>query len=143
MATASRRSRGGTSSIRPALPYVLAAIIIVSCITWIYMHILVTKSLESSSSWTSSVVGVGGSLPPPSSQPATSSSCQLEYERTTAKQTPGLTLQDLHRSQAWMGNQNRLVQTMKALSARDRPVIGVVAGGSISLGHGITPDNGK
>ena len=32
---------------------------------------------------------------------------------------------------------------MKALSARDRPVIGVVAGGSISLGHGITPDNGK
>lgn len=100
------------------------------------MHILVTKSLESSSSsWIS--------LPPPSSQTATSSSCQLEYERTTAKQTPGLTLQDLHRSQAWMGNQNRLVQTMKALSARDRPVIGVVAGGSISLGHGITPDNGK
>ncbi|KAL7539092.1 hypothetical protein ACHAXR_009021 [Thalassiosira sp. AJA248-18] len=71
----------------------------------------------------------------------TPSSCQAEYERITAKQTPGITNTDFRRSQAWLGNQYRLTQTMKALSSRQRPVVAVVAGGSISLGHGVTPDS--
>ena len=69
------------------------------------------------------------------------SSCQVEYNRITKTQTPGITKQDLRRSQAWIGNQYRLTQTMKALSSRQRPVNVVVAGGSISLGHGVTPTN--
>ena len=69
------------------------------------------------------------------------SSCQTEYNRLTSKQTPGLTKQDLLRSRAWVGNQYRLAQTMKSLSSRDRPVVAVVAGGSISVGHGVTPQS--
>jgi len=69
------------------------------------------------------------------------SQCQSEYDRLTTHQTPGLTKQDLIRSQAWTGNQNRIVQMMKKLSSRERPVVAVVAGGSISLGHGVTPDS--
>jgi hypothetical protein len=49
-------------------------------------------------------------------------------------QTPGLTNQDLRRSQAWIGNQYRLSQMIHVLSLRQRPVVAVVAGGSISLG---------
>ena len=71
------------------------------------------------------------------------SSCQVEYNRITKTQTPGITKQDLRRSQAWIGNQYRLTQTMKALSSRQRPVNVVVAGGSISLGHGVTPTNAR
>ncbi|KAL7433367.1 hypothetical protein ACHAXH_009245 [Discostella pseudostelligera] len=69
------------------------------------------------------------------------SSCHNEYDRITAMQTPGLTSQDLRRSQAWVGNQYRLIQTMTALSSRQRPVVAVVAGGSISLGHGVYPNS--
>ena len=65
---------------------------------------------------------------------SSSSSCQAEYNRITAMQTPGLTSQDLRRSQAWIGNQYRLSQMIHALSLRQRPVVAVVAGGSISLG---------
>ena len=65
---------------------------------------------------------------------SSSSSCQAEYNRITAMQTPGLTNQDLRRSQAWIGNQYRLSQMIHALSLRQRPVVAVVAGGSISLG---------
>jgi hypothetical protein len=65
---------------------------------------------------------------------SSSSSCQAEYNRITAMQTPGLTNQDLRRSQAWIGNQYRLSQMIHVLSLRQRPVVAVVAGGSISLG---------
>lgn len=67
-------------------------------------------------------------------QHSSSSSCHAEYNRITAMQTPGLTNQDLRRSQAWIGNQYRLSQMINALSLRQRPVVAVVAGGSISLG---------
>jgi hypothetical protein len=67
-------------------------------------------------------------------QHSSSSSCHAEYNRITAMQTPGLTRQDLRRSQAWIGNQYRLSQMINALSLRQRPVVAVVAGGSISLG---------
>eukprot|EP00970_Alexandrium_tamarense_P011885 scaffold2601_cov154-Alexandrium_tamarense.AAC.1 len=67
------------------------------------------------------------------------SSCRKEYDRISAKQTPGLTKEDFLRSQAWLGNQYRLAQLMKSLSSRTRPIVAVVAGGSISLGHGVTP----
>lgn len=66
--------------------------------------------------------------------PSSSSLCQAEYNRITAMQTPGLTNQDLRRSQGWIGNQYRLSQMINALSLRQRPVVAVVAGGSISLG---------
>ena len=76
-----------------------------------------------------------------SDQTNPNSSCQTEYDRITAKQTPGITKTDLRKSQAWIGNQYRLTQTMKALSSRSRPIVTVVAGGSISLGHGVTPES--
>lgn len=67
--------------------------------------------------------------------------CEAEYDRITSKQTPGITKNDLRRSQAWIGNQYRLTRAMEALSSRRRPVVAVVAGGSISLGHGVTPES--
>lgn len=67
---------------------------------------------------------------------ATFSDCQAEYHRTTRDRTPGITKQDLFRSRAWIGNQYRLHRTIQTLSERTRPVVAVVAGGSISLGHG-------
>ncbi len=69
------------------------------------------------------------------------SSCQAEYNRIVSQQTPGLTPQDLLRSRALIGNQYRLEKLMEKLSSRERPVVVVVAGGSISLGHGLAnPD---
>jgi hypothetical protein len=67
--------------------------------------------------------------------------CQAEYNRIVSQQTPGLTPQDLLRSRALIGNQYRLERVMKALSSRERPVVAVVAGGSISLGHGLENPN--
>ena len=80
--------------------------------------------------------GHGLSLAVPSRRTTlpSSSSCQAEYNRITAGQTPGLTGQDLRRSQSLIGNQYRLSRMMIALSVRRRPIIAVVAGGSISLG---------
>lgn len=63
--------------------------------------------------------------------------CQTEYNRLVSGQTQGLTPQDLLRSRTLIGNQYRLESVMKALSSRERPVVAVVAGGSISLGHGV------
>mmetsp|Transcript_14483 Transcript_14483/g.24280 ORF Transcript_14483/g.24280 Transcript_14483/m.24280 type:complete len:640 (+) Transcript_14483:93-2012(+) len=69
------------------------------------------------------------------------STCQAEYSRIVSQQTPGLTPQDLLRSRALIGNQYRLERVMETLSSRERPVVAVVAGGSISLGHGLAnPD---
>lgn len=69
------------------------------------------------------------------------STCQAEYNRIVSQQTPGLTPQDLLRSRALIGNQYRLEKLMEKLSSRERPVVAVVAGGSISLGHGLAnPD---
>ncbi|KAL7437261.1 hypothetical protein ACHAXM_005547 [Skeletonema potamos] len=69
------------------------------------------------------------------------STCNGEYDRIVSKQTPGLTPQDLLRSRALIGNQYRLERVMESLSSRDRPVVAVVAGGSISLGHGLANDH--
>ena len=65
------------------------------------------------------------------------SSCMKEYNRLTEGRTPGITKMDLLRSQAWIGNQNRLNKAMDTLKERKRPAVAVVAGGSISLGHGV------
>ena len=65
------------------------------------------------------------------------SKCQSEYNRLVSGQTQGLTSQDLLRSRTLIGNQYRLERVMKSLSSRERPVVAVVAGGSISLGHGV------
>ena len=69
--------------------------------------------------------------------------CDTEYKRVTRGRTPGITKDDLARSQAHLGNRFRLVEVMKLLTARKRPVSIVVAGGSISLGHGVTPDSAR
>ena len=69
--------------------------------------------------------------------------CDMEYKRVTRQQTPGITKDDLARSQAHLGNRFRLTEVMKVLTARNRPVNIVVAGGSISLGHGVTPDSAR
>jgi hypothetical protein len=117
----------------------------------IHIHDLVNKSIVDCAS-----SGNGLAVPDPMARPriipvkstkklsgATASSCQAEYDRITAGQTPGITSQDLRRSQAWTGNQHRLMQMMSALSSRQRPVVAVVAGGSISLGHGVTPEGAR
>ena len=65
------------------------------------------------------------------------STCQAEYTRIVSQQTPGLTPRDLLRSRAFIGNQYRLERLMDKLSAREHPVVAVVAGGSISVGHGL------
>ena len=65
--------------------------------------------------------------------------CQEEYDRATASRTPGLTIDDLERSRALVGNRHRLANLAKTLGARDKPVTAVVCGGSITLGHGVVP----
>jgi len=68
--------------------------------------------------------------------------CQHEYERVTTQynlRTPGWTQDDLERSRALQGNRYRLAELAKTLQTRERPILGVVCGGSITLGHGVTP----
>ena len=67
---------------------------------------------------------------------ATSSPCELEYSRLSNNRTYGITRQDLLRSQAHTGNPYRLQKAIRTLSQLQRPFVAVVAGGSISLGHG-------
>eukprot|EP00970_Alexandrium_tamarense_P001662 scaffold202_cov202-Alexandrium_tamarense.AAC.3 len=100
------------------------------------IHHLAITSLHCSSSSHSPLSAADATL----SIQINNNPCQLEYDRISAKQTPGLTKHDFLRSRAWLGNQYRLTQLMKSLSSRTRPVVGVVAGGSISLGHGVTPE---
>ena len=65
------------------------------------------------------------------------STCRKEYNRIIEGRTPGITKMDLLRSQAWIGNQYRLHKAISTLNERKRPFVTVVAGGSISLGHGV------
>jgi len=70
--------------------------------------------------------------------------CAAEYSRVTATRTPGLTEDDLERSRAYIGNRQRLAKfstklLVSSLSSSSSPVNVVVCGGSISLGHGVTP----
>lgn len=71
-----------------------------------------------------------------SSSTAATSPCQFEYDRISSNQTHGLTQTDLLRSRAFTGNQYRLHNAITTLTQRQRPFTAVVAGGSISLGHG-------
>jgi hypothetical protein len=73
-----------------------------------------------------------GAWPPPL--------CWAEYASITADRTPGVADQDLRQSEAWLGNRRRLASMMAGLSwlaCRRRPVVAVMARGSISLGHGM------
>jgi hypothetical protein len=80
--------------------------------------------------------GAGFAAPPPLP------SCRAEYAHVIAGRTPGVTVQDLRRSEAWLGNRRRLVGVMAGLSLPAhcrRPVVAVLARGSTSLGHGVAP----
>ena len=70
---------------------------------------------------------------------ATDDTCQAEYDRATVDRTPGLTLDDLERSRALVGNRHRLATLAETLRAGDKPLLAVVCGGSITLGHGVVP----
>eukprot|EP00584_Thalassiosira_punctigera_P018826 CAMPEP_0172566282 /NCGR_PEP_ID=MMETSP1067-20121228/111285_1 /TAXON_ID=265564 ORGANISM="Thalassiosira punctigera, Strain Tpunct2005C2" /NCGR_SAMPLE_ID=MMETSP1067 /ASSEMBLY_ACC=CAM_ASM_000444 /LENGTH=360 /DNA_ID=CAMNT_0013357353 /DNA_START=33 /DNA_END=1111 /DNA_ORIENTATION=- len=148
-----RRFRAASLLDHPASPVSqLILLAFLSCIAYmLHMHNLVTKSFLHCASGEDSV-GVQVLMPnhpviskniSSSHRTTPSSSCQAEYDRVTAGQTPGLTNQDLRRSQAWIGNQYRLVRTMEVLSSRRRPVVAVVAGGSISLGHGVRQNSAR
>jgi GNAT superfamily N-acetyltransferase len=74
--------------------------------------------------------------------------CMKDYQRVMSKKTKGLTEEDFLRSRAWVGNEQRLAKFVTKLekSSRDAdagPVNVIVAGGSITLGHGVHPYNGK
>jgi len=122
-----------------------ALVFLVSCTYMIYMHkmlSLIHCDSNNDNNGGSITVPGGRKLPTTTTTTTTTSQCQLEYNRLTSKQTPGLS-SVLRQSEAWIGNQYRLVQTMKALSSRKRPIVAVVAGGSISLGHGVQPDEAR
>jgi hypothetical protein len=66
--------------------------------------------------------------------------CLVEYQRVTENRTEGLTVEDLERSRAYVGNRHRLgLFASKLVAAQRQPVNVIVCGGSISLGHGVTP----
>jgi hypothetical protein len=72
--------------------------------------------------------------------------CQKEYRRITDDMThlrvPGLSIDDYDRSVAHVGNRYRIAQVGKKLlqpSSTSPPLTIVVCGGSITLGHGVTP----
>jgi hypothetical protein len=87
--------------------------------------------------------------------------CTKEFERITSDlsdiRVPGLTLDDFERSIAHVGNRYRLAQfTNKLIQSSSKSLIGinqspkggspvsvVVCGGSISLGHGVTPNTAR
>jgi hypothetical protein len=68
-------------------------------------------------------------------------SCRAEYASVTASRTPGVTDQDMRRSEAWLGNRQCLagVIGVSLPAIRCRPIVVVVAGGGILLGHGMAP----
>ena len=122
--------------------YLLAAGLL--CFIWnmAHMHHLASMSLVSCDERDSRSLR---SLPPPDKVDKTvapvESSCQKQYSRLIDGRTPGITNMDLLRSQAWIGNQYRLHKAISTLEERKRPVVAVVAGGSISLGHGVEKPN--
>lgn len=68
--------------------------------------------------------------------------CQNAYEYATRQYprwTPGWTVDDMERSRALVGNRHRLALLAEKLTASEQPILGVVCGGSISLGHGVAP----
>ena len=65
--------------------------------------------------------------------------CQEEYDRATADRTPGLTMDDLERARALVGNRHRLANVAETLRVGEKPITAVVCGGSITLGHGVVP----
>jgi hypothetical protein len=70
------------------------------------------------------------------------SSFLAEYARVTTCRTPGVIDQDLRQLEAWLGNHRRLMDVMVGLLlpvCQCRPVVMVVAGGSILLDHGVAP----
>ena len=69
--------------------------------------------------------------------------CLAEYNRVTADRTSGLTADDLERSRAYAGNRQRLATVAHKLIAQQKPLHIVVCGGSISLGHGVTPETAR
>ena len=100
-------------------------------------HVLDTASLGCSSAHHDvDFISSRMKLPPSHGHTSITSPCQLEYDRITSNRTLGLTEQDLLRSRAWMGNQYRVNLAIDTLNQRRRPMLAVVAGGSISLGHG-------
>ena len=113
----------------------------VGLLLWIVAIFQIYKSLELAASGCDSSHGVT-SISMPLKFKSTSnvgrinSQCQAEYDRISSNRTPGITTQDLLRSKAWIGNQYRLNKAINTLSDKKRPFVAVVAGGSISLGHG-------
>ena len=95
--------------------------------------------------------GLLSSPPPPpqqqQQQQQEADPCQDEYNRATLGRTPGLTMDDLERSRALIGNRYRLAQVAQKLQQPHQeqqqpspdPVTVVVCGGSITLGHGVVP----
>jgi hypothetical protein len=58
---------------------------------------------------------------------------------TISSRNLGLTQEVLERSRAHVGNRWRLARFSQTLTQQQQPVHIVVCGGSISLGHGISP----
>ena len=69
--------------------------------------------------------------------PSTIDPCQFEYERMTSNQTRGLTLEDYRKSWSHVGSRKRLAKLVHKLQEQREPILAVVSGGSISLGHGV------
>lgn len=72
---------------------------------------------------------------------ASSTTCSNEKKRLTSKSIR-LTPEDLSRSRAWVGNEQRLANLVNKLQDHDdpskaSPITVVVCGGSITLGHGL------
>jgi hypothetical protein len=66
--------------------------------------------------------------------------CQAEYASVTTGRMPGAADQDLRRSEVWLGNRHRLAGVMAGLwwpAHHRRPVVPVVARGSMSLCHSV------
>ena len=120
----------------------LALVFLLSCTYMIYMHKMLSLIHCDGSDSITVPGGRKQSISKNTIPSSAISQCQLEYNRLTSKQTPGLS-GVLRQSEAWIGSQYRLAQTMKTLSSQQRPIVAVVAGGSISLGHGVQPDEAR
>lgn len=66
-----------------------------------------------------------------------------EYNRVSVDRVVGLTADDFERSRAVVGNRQRLASVTRKLIAQHKPIHVVVCGGSISLGHGVSPSDAR